>query len=149
MRYAICTTPRCGAHWLGGLLAARGFGPCDEWVEPRTGNVPNVANLGWILHHNHRNEVDLDDFDGLIFLTRKSVADQAESWAGARVSGRWFNGTTRGIATAQPWMADEIKTANATWRAELKGRKPLRVTYEQLLADPDGVADRIAQALRS
>lgn len=148
MRYAICTTPRTGAHHLGALLTVQGFGPCDEWSEERTPDPPRSDPFGWIIHLDHVGDVDLDQFDLLIFLTRRSVKNQAESWAGARASGRWFDGSTRGIAE-DPSLVDEIKHKNAAWRDILKGRSNVaRVTYEQMVADPHGVAADLAELMR-
>lgn len=152
----IATTPRTGGNWLMSLLHEAGLPMGGEWAtdgvlwdkvqESRIDNVPFVLEL-------HTGEVWLDpaampgtDWSREIVwvhLIRNSIEDQAESWAGAKKSGSWFDGSTRGIAPARSEDLNAILEMNLWWESVLP--EHIHVSYESLLVDGKGIAKTIKE----
>jgi len=172
--YCICTTPRTGSSMLCGLLLSTGvlgapaehfndvfrpklrvrfgvdpsLGDAGYWREVRhkgqTGNVMGLKSMPWpwervagIVRPTH-----------LIYLTRADELAQAISWYRAGQTGCWYGGSPACEFNEQAILARlmEIRQDNRYWERAFEeyGRSPLRMTYDELVFDPDAAVRRIA-----
>ncbi len=87
-----------------------------------------------------------------VAMTRKDTLAQAVSWWKAITTGRWTDGRP---ATGEPRFDPDgiegrlraIARENGAWRRwfEENGVDPLRLTYEELVADPTATARRVLE----
>lgn len=137
MQWVVCTTPRTGAHWLGKLLTERGFGPCDEWLEPHCPNKPTMEPFGWIIHWT---QLDCYGFDiqtllphsTLIHLYREDIKTQARSWQAARRSHKWFGKHPNRYGKRNRGLEALIEHENRLWQETLTPHPYLSIGYESL-----------------
>ena len=87
-----------------------------------------------------------------VWITREDTLAQAVSWWKAMTSGKWTDG--RPVTGAPRFDADgitgrlrAIERESESWRGWFEGNgvEPLRVTYEELVVDPTGVARRVLE----
>lgn len=87
----------------------------------------------------------------IVWLERKNVKEQAESFAGARQTGNWFNGSTRNIVKPDTIHIDHILKEQLFWHQQFKDDNYSyhKVIYERLVEDTESELDSIEKFLRS
>lgn len=85
-----------------------------------------------------------------VWMTREDTVAQAVSWWKAMTTGKWTDGRPvtgepRFDADAISGRVRRIEEHDEAWRNFFTANRvePLRITYEQLAADPDGEARRV------
>lgn len=147
-KVALCTTPRCGSHFLGHLLHATGaFGYPLEYLNPgnweiwrkrsgrnraldyvksvRTG--PNGV-FSIKLHHEHLSAFLDEETEPLdyrfIHLRRRDLIGQAVSFARAQQTGSWISDMPETAPASYDYdlitaKVDAISRGNADWQSFL------------------------------
>jgi LPS sulfotransferase NodH len=93
-----------------------------------------------------------------VWIWREDVVAQGVSWAKAVLTGEWYFGDQRRPTGKTPefdlayvhnlvWVASRLQVVARRWFRE-QGVHPFRVSYEQLVADPEGVTRRVLAFLR-
>jgi LPS sulfotransferase NodH len=168
--YAICATPRTGSTYLCSLLHEARLGNPDEWLHAgrvrswttikelraqRRVNGVFAIKLFWV----HREDAAIVDFDDVlpasgkwIFLRRKDTLAQARSYLTALSREEWADvGVPYEKFPRELELRTEAKMRrrNDDWNRwfRRKGIKPLRLTYEEIIADPTGTVDSVRALL--
>lgn len=159
----IAGSPRTGGNWLLRLLNQRGLPLGGEWLHP--GNASAMQEAHRLAHNKHlpyvikmhsnelweyniklENVTDRSRPVKYIHQYRINVYDQAESWVGARASGKWMTGSTRGIVKPEPYHLSALIEMNDYWVNNLPEDR-YRLTYESLVDDTKRELDHIMQWL--
>ncbi|MFG5381467.1 Stf0 family sulfotransferase [Yoonia sp. R2-816] len=149
IKVALCTTPRCGSHFLGHQLhATRAFGYPLEYLNPgnwdvwtqRAGNMNTLDFIKSVrtgpngvfaikLHHEHLSDFLREEPEPLtykfIHLCRRDLIKQAISFARAQQTGAWISDMPE-TAPARYDRAliaakvDAISRGNADWQSFLR-----------------------------
>ncbi len=147
-KLALCTTPRCGSHFLGHKLHGSGeFGYPLEYLNPGNWHVwqkraGTSAPLDYIksvrtgpngvfavkLHHEHlpafiQHEPAPLDYK-FIHLRRRDLLKQAMSFARAQQTGAWISDMPETAPASYDWSLitekmDAISRGNADWQSFL------------------------------
>ncbi|PJI91459.1 LPS sulfotransferase NodH [Yoonia maricola] len=148
-KFALCTTPRCGSHFLGHKLHDLGaFGYPLEYLNPgnwqvwnkRAGERPTLDFIKSIrtgpnglfavkLHHEHltaflKHEAEPLDYK-FIHLRRRDLTKQAISFARAQQTGAWISDMPETAPACYDWALiaekmDAISRGNADWQSFLR-----------------------------
>ncbi|MEO1139429.1 MAG: Stf0 family sulfotransferase [Pseudomonadota bacterium] len=148
-KVALCTTPRCGSHFLGHQMHAMGaFGYPLEYLNPGNWKVWNKragsqATLDYIksartgpngvfsvkLHHEHlpaflKQELAPLDYR-FVHLCRRDLVKQAISFARAQQTGAWISDMPETAPAQYDWAliaakVDAISRGNAAWQGFLR-----------------------------
>lgn len=146
----VASTPRAGGNWLLRLLADAGLLGGGEWLTPanrergyrkltaaRKHDRPYVVKVHpdelWTYDMTLADVTPGDRPVRYVHLTRQDRDAQAESYAGALATGRWFDGSTRGITT-DPRLVDALAEMNTWWAEHL----PAGSYRDHLRRDPGG-----------
>ena len=168
-KVALCTTPRCGSHFLGHKLYMSGaFGYPLEYLNPgnwevwkqRAGQMDTLDYIKSVrtgpngvfavkLHHEHlaaflEHEPNPLDYR-FIHLCRRDLIKQAISFARAQQTGAWISDMPETGAARYDWAmisskVDAISRGNADWQSFLRS---VGITPLQLCYE-DIVADDTA-----
>ncbi|WP_235224531.1 Stf0 family sulfotransferase [Octadecabacter dasysiphoniae] len=148
-KVALCTTPRCGSHFLGHKMHALGvFGYPLEYLNPgnwkvweeRAGQMDTLDYIKSVrtgpngvfsvkLHHEHlvaflRHEQNVLDYS-YIHLCRRDLTKQAISFARAQQTGAWISDMPEMTPAQYDWSLiaekmDAISRGNADWQSFLR-----------------------------
>jgi LPS sulfotransferase NodH len=148
-KVALCTTPRCGSHFLGHQMHALGvFGYPLEYLNPgnwrvweeRAGAVDTLDYIKSVrtgpngvfalkLHHEHlsaflKQEQNVLDYT-YIHLCRRDLTKQATSFARAQLTGAWISDMPEVTPAQYDWSliaekTDAISRGNADWQSFLR-----------------------------
>ncbi|MDX8354998.1 Stf0 family sulfotransferase [Cognatiyoonia sp. IB215182] len=148
-KVALCTTPRCGSHFLGHKLHSLGaFGYPLEYLNPgnweiwdkRAGETPTLDFIkskrtgpngvfAVKLHHEHLTDFLVQEPEPLtynfIHLRRRDLTRQAISFARAEQTGAWISDMPEIAPAYYDWgliatKMDHISRGNADWQGFLQ-----------------------------
>src|SRR5574338_4174 len=169
--YAICTTPRTGSTYLCKRLRSNGLGNPDEWLyQGRARSWKSIdalrrqkklndifaVKLFWA-HREDGMIVDFDDMlpkgeDAWIYLRRRDVRSQALSYLTAIVRQEWAEVGVPYLEFSEvevDRMEARLRRRNQDWVRwfRWKGIRPLRITYEGFISQPDQTIAEIREFL--
>lgn len=161
----LCSSPRSGGNWLMQEVHDRGFPLGKEYLSKDYKDfAKDFSNKDFCIkihpsEINFSKDVFLSVYNVLsshseikiLWLERENVIEQAESFAGARESGNWFDGSTRNIVKPNSFHLDQILKEQSFWQQQFKDEKYSyhKVVYEHLVKDTEAELDYIERFLRS
>lgn len=148
----LCSSPRSGGNWLLKELSDRAGIVGKEYLSKDSYSfIEDVRVHDKLCAKIHPSEVGFDKIvlqsllnlfsegheNRVVWLERFDVYAQAESLAGARATGQWFNGSTRGIVEFGQKEIDFMRKEKMFWYKNLFGVPKYKIIYENMLKDID------------
>lgn len=148
----LCSAPRSGGNWLLKELMDRMGTVGREYLSKDAKFfIEDIRNTNNICVKIHPSEIGFSptafqslvsllsgsSLSKLVWLERLDTYSQAESLAGARESGNWFSGSTRGIASAGAKELEWSMREKRFWEKELFRKEKYKILYENMIKDVD------------
>lgn len=157
----LLSSPRSGGNWLASMLWGRGYPLAKEYLSKDYRAFEDDFCNDTFAIKLHPSEVRWDShvMDSIInilgespvfiYLTSNNRDEQVDSYAGARLTGRWFDGSTRGMVKPTDGDYDFIRKEHEFWNEYLKGKEYYTVVYEDMVSDTNTVLNNIVNYIRS